>query len=49
MSENLDASHDIALMEVGEDAPIQQQGQVGLNHRPCGWGTWTTLMNFTIA
>jgi len=32
MSENLDASHEIALMEVGEDAPIQHQGQVGLNH-----------------
>ena len=32
MSANLDESHEIALMEVGEDAPLQQQGQVGLNH-----------------
>ena len=33
MSANLDESHEIALMEGGEDAPLQQQGQVGLNHR----------------
>ena len=32
LSANLDESHEIALMEVGEDAPLQQQGQVGLNH-----------------
>ena len=32
MSANLDESHEIALMEVGEDAPLQQPGQVGLNH-----------------
>ena len=32
MSANLDESHEIALMEVGEDAPLQQQGQVGVNH-----------------
>jgi catechol 2,3-dioxygenase len=27
-----DHAHDIALFEVGEDAPLQQKGQVGLNH-----------------
>ena len=32
MSANLDESHEIALMEVGEDALLPQQGQVGLNH-----------------
>ena len=32
MSAKLDESHEIALMEVGEDAPLQQPGQVGLNH-----------------
>ena len=25
-------SHEVALMTVGADAPLQQQGQVGLNH-----------------
>ena len=25
-------SHEVALMQVGEDAPLQQKGQVGLNH-----------------
>jgi catechol 2,3-dioxygenase len=28
-------AHDIALFEVGEDAPGPQKGQVGLNH--CAW------------
>ncbi len=32
MSADLDESHEIALMEVGADAPAPQQGQVGLNH-----------------
>ena len=32
MSANLDESHEIALMEVGADALLPQQGQVGLNH-----------------
>src|SRR5262245_6463130 len=27
-----DHAHDIALFAVGEDAPLQQKGQVGLNH-----------------
>jgi catechol 2,3-dioxygenase len=32
MSANLDESHEIALMQVGEDALGPQKGQVGLNH-----------------
>ena len=32
MTSDLGNSHEIALVEVGEDAPGQQKGQVGLNH-----------------
>ena len=32
MSADLDHSHEVALMQVGDDAPLQQKGQVGLNH-----------------
>ena len=32
MSADLDVSHEIALTEVGDNAPLQQMGQVGLNH-----------------
>jgi catechol 2,3-dioxygenase len=32
MSANQDESHEVALMEVGQDAAGPQQGQVGLNH-----------------
>ena len=32
MSANREESHEVALMEVGEDAPGLQKGQVGLNH-----------------
>jgi catechol-2,3-dioxygenase len=32
MSADLDESHEIALMEVGADASLPKQGQVGLNH-----------------
>lgn len=32
MSANKDESHEVALMEVGENALLPQQGQVGLNH-----------------
>jgi catechol 2,3-dioxygenase-like lactoylglutathione lyase family enzyme len=32
MSANEDESHEIALMQVGENAPLQAPGQVGLNH-----------------
>jgi catechol 2,3-dioxygenase len=32
MSADEDESHEIALMQVGADAPLQAKGQVGLNH-----------------
>ena len=32
MSADEEQSHEVALMQVGEDAPLQQKGQVGLNH-----------------
>src|ERR1700746_595153 len=32
MSADLDKSHEVALIEVGEDAPGQQPGEGGLNH-----------------
>jgi len=32
MSADPEKSHEVALMQVGEDAPLQQKGQVGLNH-----------------
>ena len=32
MSADLNQSHEVALMQVGDDAPGQQKGQVGLNH-----------------
>jgi catechol 2,3-dioxygenase len=32
MSADIEVSHEIALLEVGDNAPLQQKGQVGLNH-----------------
>ena len=32
MSADKDKSHEVALMEVGDDAPLQAKRQVGLNH-----------------
>lgn len=32
LSADKDMSHEVALMTVGADAPLQQKGQVGLNH-----------------
>src|SRR5688572_20096598 len=32
MSADINQSHEVALMEVGDDAPLQKKGQVGLNH-----------------
>jgi catechol-2,3-dioxygenase len=32
MSANREESHELALMEVGENAPGLQKGQVGMNH-----------------
>jgi len=36
MSADQDESHEIALMQVGADAPLQEAGQVGLNHMAAG-------------
>ena len=32
MSADKEQSHEVALMQLGDDAPLQQKGQVGLNH-----------------
>jgi catechol 2,3-dioxygenase len=32
MSADQEKSHEVALMQVGDNAPLQQKGQVGLNH-----------------
>jgi len=32
MSADTEQSHEVALMQLGDDAPLQQKGQVGLNH-----------------
>src|SRR5882762_5798339 len=32
MSADEGKSHEVALMQLGDDAPLQQRGQVGLNH-----------------
>jgi catechol 2,3-dioxygenase len=32
LSADLEQSHEVALIQVGDDAPLQQKGQVGLNH-----------------
>ena len=32
MSADAEQSHEVALMQVGDDAPLQRKGQVGLNH-----------------
>jgi catechol 2,3-dioxygenase len=32
LSADADKSHEVALMQLGEDAPLPQRGQVGLNH-----------------
>lgn len=32
LSADTDQSHEVAVMQLGDDAPLQQRGQVGLNH-----------------
>src|SRR5215831_14484714 len=32
LSADIEQSHEVALIEVGDNAPLQQKGQVGLNH-----------------
>jgi catechol 2,3-dioxygenase len=36
-------AHDIAVFEVGDDAPLQQKGQVGLNHAAWRMGSLDDL------
>ena len=32
LSADQEQSHEVALMQLGDDAPLQSKGQVGLNH-----------------
>lgn len=32
LSADTEQSHEVAVMQLGDDAPLQQRGQVGLNH-----------------
>ena len=46
MSANKDESHEIAVIEVGENAAGPQQGQVGLNHMAWRMGSLKDLEDF---
>ena len=46
MSANLDESHEIAVIEVGESAMGPQSGQVGLNHMAWRMGSLKDLEDF---
>ena len=46
MSADEDQSHELALMQVGANAPIQAQGQVGLNHMAWRVETLDDLKDF---
>ena len=46
MSANLDESHEIAVIELGEDALGPQSGQVGLNHMAWRMDTLNDLEDF---
>ena len=46
MSANLDESHEIAVIELGEDALGPQSGQVGLNHMAWRMDTLKDLEDF---
>ncbi len=46
MSANLDESHEVALMQVGDDAPGVQPGGVGLNHMAWRVDSLDTLKEF---
>ena len=48
MSANLNESHEIALMEVGEEAPGVQNRQVGLNHMAWRMSTLDDLKEFYV-
>lgn len=47
MSADEEQSHELALMEVGGNAPFQAQGQVGLNHMAWRAETLEDLRNST--
>lgn len=46
MSADTDQSHEVALMQLGEDAPLQMRGQVGLNHMAWRLETLDDLKDF---
>ena len=46
MSADTEQSHEVALMQLGEDAPLQQKGQVGLNHMAWRLGSLDDLKEF---
>src|SRR5260370_36455753 len=46
MSADTDQSHEVALMQVGDDAPLQQKGQIGLNHMAWRVGALDRLQEF---
>jgi len=46
MSADTEQSHEVALMQLGDDAPLQQKGQVGLNHMAWRLETLDDLKDF---
>lgn len=46
MSADTDQSHEVALMQLGDDAPLQMRGQVGLNHMAWRLETLDDLKDF---
>jgi catechol 2,3-dioxygenase len=46
MSADTEQSHEVALMQLGPDAPLQQKGQVGLNHMAWRLGSLEDLKEF---
>ena len=47
MSANESTSHEIALVEIGDDAPGPERGRVGLNHMAWQMGTFETSKRST--
>ena len=46
MSADEEQSHEVALMQLGDDAPLQQKRQVGLNHMAWRLETLDDLKDF---
>ena len=46
MSADREQSHEVALMQLGPQAPLQQKGQVGLNHMAWRLGSLDDLKEF---